>query len=67
MLLPLGPNVPVGAGPCNASTTWFLPLPSNPLFAGTPLCSQCFALCGSAGTVGGGGTMMSNCLSWVLQ
>lgn len=62
----LGPNIPVG-GPCNASTTFLLPLPNNPVFAGTPLCSQCVALCGaSSGTVGGG-TMMSNCLSWVLQ
>jgi hypothetical protein len=62
----LGPNIPVG-GPCNASTTFFLPLPSNPIFAGTPLCSQCVALCGASGTSTGGGTMMSNCLSWVLQ
>jgi hypothetical protein len=62
----LGPNVPVG-GPCNASTTFFLPLPSNPLLAGTPLASQCFALCGATGTSPGGGTMVSNCLSWVLQ
>lgn len=62
----LGPNIPVG-GPCLASTTFFLPLPSNPSFVGTPLCSQCVALCGATGTFPGGGTMMSNCLSWVLQ
>ena len=43
-----------------------LPLPGNPAFAGMPLCSQCIALCGTSGTVGGG-TMMSNCLSWILQ
>ncbi len=65
-MLPLGPNIPVG-GPCNASTTFLLPLPSNPIFVGTPLCSQCIALCGTSGTFPGGGTMMSNCLSWVLQ
>lgn len=65
-MMVLGPNIPVGTGPCNASTTWFLPLPANPLFAGTPMCSQCVALCGASGTLGGG-TMMSNCLSWVLQ
>lgn len=65
-MLILGPNIPVGPGPCNASTTWFLPLPGNPIFAGTPMCSQCFSLCGASGTVGGG-TQMSNCLSWVLQ
>jgi hypothetical protein len=46
---------------------FFLPLPSNPIFAGTPLCSQCVALCGASGTSTGGGTMMGNCLSWVLQ
>jgi hypothetical protein len=60
-MLLMGPNVPAGAGPCNASTTWFLPLPSNPIFVGTPLCSQCVSLCAPTGT------MMSNCLSWVLQ
>lgn len=65
-MLPMGPNIPVGPGPCGASTTWFLPLPANPAFAGTPLCSQCFTLCGASGTLGGG-TQMSNCLSWVLQ
>lgn len=65
-MLLMGPNIPVGPGPCNASTTWFLPLPSNPIFVGTPLCSQCVSLCGASGTVGGG-TQMSNCLSWVLQ
>ena len=62
----LGPNIPVGPGPCGASTTFFLPLPANPAFAGTPLCSQCVSLCGASGTLGGG-TQMSNCLSWVLQ
>lgn len=62
----LGPQIPIG-GPCNASATFLLPLPSNPSFVGTPLCSQCIALCGASGTSPGGGTMMSNCLSWVLQ
>ena len=66
-MLLMGPNVPVGPGPCGASTTWFLPLPANPAFAGLQLCSQCVALCGATGTSPGGGTMMSNCLSWVLQ
>jgi hypothetical protein len=65
-LFVLGANIPVGAGPCNASTTWLLPLPSNPIWAGTQMCSQVFTLCGASGTVGGG-TQMSNCLSWVLQ
>ena len=60
-LLLLPPQVPVGPGPCQASTTWFLPLPSNPSFVGTPLASQCFSLCSPSGTA------MSNCLSWVLQ
>lgn len=66
-MLLLGPNIPAGTAPCSGTTTFFLPLPANPAFAGTPLASQCVALCGPAGTVVGSGTMMSNCLSFVLQ
>jgi hypothetical protein len=60
-MIVLGPNTPVGGSPCLASTTWFLPLPGNPIFAGTPLTSQCVSLCSPSGTA------MSNCLSYVLQ
>jgi hypothetical protein len=60
-MLPLGPNIPVGAGPCSATTTWFLPLPSNPSFVGTVMSSQCLSFCSPTGT------SMSNCLTWVLQ
>jgi hypothetical protein len=60
-LVALGPNIPVGPGPCNASTTFFLPLPSNPAFAGMQLASQCVSLCAPSDTA------MSNCLSWILQ
>jgi hypothetical protein len=60
-MLVLGPNIPVGGSPCLASTTWLLPLPGNPIFAGTPLTSQCFSLCSPSGTA------VSNCLSYVLQ
>jgi hypothetical protein len=56
----LGPNFPAGLG-CNAATQFPLPLPALPAFAGLPIASQCVALCA------GGGTSMSNCLSWVLQ
>lgn len=55
----LGPNVPGGVG-CVA-TTFALPLPPSPTLAGLPVGSQCLAVCP------GGGTTMSNCLSWVLQ
>jgi hypothetical protein len=56
----LGPNFPAGVG-CGAATQFPLPLPAVPAFAGLPIASQCVALCA------GGGTSMSNCLSWVLQ
>lgn len=55
----LGPNFPGGFG-CT-STQFAFPLPPNPAFAGLPLGSQCIALCP------GGGTTMSNCLTWILQ
>ncbi|MFO0311786.1 MAG: hypothetical protein ACK539_01020 [Planctomycetota bacterium] len=60
-MIVFSPNTPVGGSPCLASTTWFLPLPGNPIFAGTPLTSQCVSLCLPSGTA------MSNCLSYVLQ
>ncbi|HZN41523.1 MAG TPA: hypothetical protein VFD82_22145 [Planctomycetota bacterium] len=60
-MLLLGPNIPIGGSPCNGSTTFLLPLPANPIFVGTPLASMCVALCSPSGT------MMSNCLSFVLQ
>ncbi|MBL8756129.1 MAG: hypothetical protein JNK15_22740 [Planctomycetes bacterium] len=60
-MLPMGPNIPAGPGPCAASTTWILPLPSNPSFVGTVMSSQCLSLCLP------NGTSMSNCLTWVLQ
>lgn len=65
-MLPMGPYIPAGPGPCNASATAFLPLPPNPTFAGTVMSSQWFTLCGASGTLSGG-TQMSNCLTWVLQ
>jgi len=62
----LGPNTPIGGTPCNASTTFFLWLPPNPTLAGIVVSSQCAAVCSNtSGTVTG--TMMSNCLTWVLQ
>ncbi len=57
----LGMNVTSSGVGCNGSTTFPLPLPSNPLFAGTPMASQCIALCPPIGTA------MSNCLAWVMQ
>ncbi|MEZ6038242.1 MAG: hypothetical protein R3F29_12230 [Planctomycetota bacterium] len=60
-MMPLGPNIPVGPGPCAASTTWLLPLPSNPAFVGMVLSSQCVSFCIPSGV------SMSNCLTWVLQ
>jgi hypothetical protein len=51
---------PVGPG-CGASTSFALPLPPNPAFAGLPIASQWLAFCP------GGGSSMSNCLSFVLQ
>jgi hypothetical protein len=60
-MIVFGPNTPVGGSPCLASTTWFLPLPGNPIFAGTPLTSQCVPLCSPSGTA------MGNCLGYVLQ
>jgi hypothetical protein len=65
-MLPLGPYIPAGPGPCNASATALLPLPANPAFAGTVMSSQWVTLCGASGALGGG-TQMSNCLTWVLQ
>ena len=64
----LNPNMAIPVIPVIINTlTFLLPLPSNPAFVGLPLCSQCVSLCGATGTFPGGGTMMSNCLSWVLQ
>ncbi len=60
-MLPLGPNIPTGGGPCSATTTWLLPLPSNPSFVGQVMSSQCVSFCFPTGT------SMSNCLTWVLQ
>jgi hypothetical protein len=60
-LLVLGPGFPVGPGPCQASATEQLLLPSNPALVGTVLSSQFVSLCSP------GGTAMSNCLSWALQ
>ena len=57
----LGMNVTNPGVGCTGTTTFFLPLPSNPAFAGLPLASQCIGLCPPTGTT------MSNCLSWVLQ
>jgi len=56
----LGPNFPAGFG-CGGVTVFAFPLPPVPAFAGMPIASQCLGLCP------GGGTTMSNCLSWVLQ
>ena len=56
----LGPNFPGGVG-CGGNTTFAFGLPPNPAFAGLPVASQCIGLCT------GGGTTMSNCLSFVLQ
>lgn len=55
----LGPNFPAGGG-CT-STTFPMPLPPMLAVAGMPVGSQCLALCP------GGGTSISNCLSWILQ
>ncbi|MBM4062292.1 MAG: hypothetical protein FJ265_14520 [Planctomycetes bacterium] len=55
----LGPNFPGGFGCTN--TSFAMPLPANVAFAGLPVGSQCLALCP------GGGTTLSNCLSWVMQ
>lgn len=61
-LLLLAAQIPVGPGPCLASATWGLPLPSGPpSLVGTLLSSQCFSLCAPSGTA------MSNCLTWALQ
>ena len=57
----LGPNITTGGGPCTGTTTWFLPLPANPIFVGLPLATQCVALCPPTGIT------MSNCRSFVLQ
>ena len=57
----LGMNVTTGGVGCTGTTTFLLPLPNNPAFAGLPLASQCIGLCPPTGTT------MSNCLSWVLQ
>lgn len=57
----LGFNITSGTFGCTGSTTFLLPLPTNPAFAGLPLASQCVVLCG-----GGTGTALSNCQSWVL-
>jgi hypothetical protein len=56
----LGPNFPAGPG-CGASTVFPLPLPPITVLAGLPIGSQCIGLCP------GGGTTMSNCISFVLQ
>ncbi|MCA8950827.1 MAG: hypothetical protein KDE27_15090 [Planctomycetes bacterium] len=58
----LGFNITSGTSGCLGSTTFFLPLPAAPAFAGLPLASQCVLLCG-----GGTGTALSNCQSWVLM
>jgi len=58
----LGPNLVPGAG-CAGVTSFPLPLPPNPAFAGLPLASQCVAFC----PAGVSGTSLSNCLSFVLQ
>src|SRR5262249_56832790 len=50
-----------GGPPCSGTTTFLLPLPPVPALAGTPLASQCVAICPPTGTT------LSNCLSWVLQ
>jgi hypothetical protein len=61
-LATLGINVTSSSGPpCSGTTTFLLFLPPIPALAGTPLASQCVALCPPTGTT------MSNCLSWVLQ
>ena len=57
----LGMNVTTPGVGCTGTTTFLLPLPANPAFAGLPLASQCVGLCPPTGTT------MSNCLSWVLQ
>ncbi|MCR9245928.1 MAG: hypothetical protein NXI31_12920 [bacterium] len=58
----LGFNITSGTSGCNGSTTFYLPLPPAPAFAGLPLSSQCVVLCG-----GGTGTALSNCQSWTLM
>lgn len=61
-LASLGPNAVGGVG-CAGATSFPLPLPANPAFAGLPLASQCVAFCPAGVT----GTSVSNCLSFVLQ
>ena len=56
----LGPNFVGGFG-CTGVTVFGFPLPPVPAVAGMPIASQCLGICP------GGGTTMSNCLSWVLQ
>lgn len=59
--LVLGMNVTSPGPGCTGTTTFFLPLPANPMFAGTVMSSQCIGLCPPTGTT------LSNCLTWVLQ
>lgn len=63
MVLPvwgtLGPNFPGGVGCQN--TVFPFPLPASTAFANLPVGSQCVALCP------GGGTSLSNCLTWIMQ
>lgn len=58
----LGPIVvPPGAGCAAAPLLFPLPLPVTPSLAGLPVATQCIAFCT------GGGSTISNCLSWVAQ
>ncbi|MCA8973620.1 MAG: hypothetical protein KDC98_02815 [Planctomycetes bacterium] len=57
----LGMNITTAGTGCTGTTTFLLPLPSNPSLAGVPMSSQCIGLCPPLGTT------MSNCLSWILQ
>jgi len=58
----LGFNLTSGVSGCNGTTTFLLPLPAVPAFAGLPLHSQCIVICGALT-----GTSLSNCQSWVLS
>jgi hypothetical protein len=57
----LGPAIPVGPGPCQASDTQSLPLFGPPALIGTVFSTQFVSLCAPSGTA------MSNCLTWTVQ
>lgn len=60
----VGPNLTGGAGICDGTTSFNVPLPVAPGLAGQVFSSQCVTICLAGGTLGFG---LSNCLSWQLQ